>query len=801
MISCVDQPSSATGTFTGNCIPDCDGKKCGDDGCGGSCGECDTFCQASGTCCTPSCEGKAIGDADGCGGCCPGCLGKECGDDGCGGSCGECSCGDDCDGGACIFHACDGKSCGDDGCGGVCGVCAGPQDSCVGGLCKCIPSCAGKNCGPNGCGGVCGECSGPQKQCVNGLCVCQPYCIDKVCGLDGCDGLCGKCECGETYVAGACIFQACDGKDCGPDGCGGSCGDCTEVQHACVDGQCVCMPFCFGKECGPDGCGDSCGECSCGKSCEAGICNFSGCDGLECGDDGCGGSCGTCDDPLVCVEGNCQPECTPQCINKACGDDSCGGVCGLCGCGETCINDQCVFDACVGMACGDDGCGGSCGSCLEGQMCLFGVCVCEPQCDGKNCGPDGCGGTCGSCGPGKACIDGQCPPPGMDCDDGNSIDWDGCTDGELSEFSIAEDLPTNKIDVATLDDGDFGVVWDDGGGGQTGDDLYFSWYNTQGSSILEVIKINQFDCDKSNNSLPAIAGGSSFFFTWRGYSGNSSCPTLGGGWTAIFVRLLGPGSAGELKIASTSYGGVYSPDAARLTNGNIATVWSQSGSVTSIFARLLGPDGGPIASQVTANTTQSGSYPHVVPLADGRFVVVWGPVGGSLLGQFFSASGGKEGSEFGFGSASEEPEIDSFSDDRMVITTYNYVPGGQNWNAYFQMYQANGFTDGPLVQFGIDLLEPQKTPDVATLDDGSFIVVWSETDDDGLGIWGQVFDGGGEPIQQAFQVNRGEPGNQVSPKVAAFSDGSFVVAWTSYGDAPHGILARRYSFDGTPIYH
>jgi hypothetical protein len=57
------------------CLPLCDGKQCGDDGCGGSCGACaeNEACGADGQCmCAPSCEGKT------------------CGDDGCGGSCGVC---------------------------------------------------------------------------------------------------------------------------------------------------------------------------------------------------------------------------------------------------------------------------------------------------------------------------------------------------------------------------------------------------------------------------------------------------------------------------------------------------------------------------------------------------------------------------------------------------------------------------------------------------------------------------------------------------------------------------------------
>ena len=68
------------------CAPQCAGRKCGDDGCGGSCGHCislegtinDTLCQASGQCLDP---------------CVADCLGRECGPNACGGECGKCESG------------------------------------------------------------------------------------------------------------------------------------------------------------------------------------------------------------------------------------------------------------------------------------------------------------------------------------------------------------------------------------------------------------------------------------------------------------------------------------------------------------------------------------------------------------------------------------------------------------------------------------------------------------------------------------------------------------------------------------
>jgi len=77
----VDLPSPWNGNDNNGeegCVPDCDKKQCGPDGCGGSCGWCSaqTSCQG-GACitvagCTPECAGKMIGEDDGCGGVCSG---------------------------------------------------------------------------------------------------------------------------------------------------------------------------------------------------------------------------------------------------------------------------------------------------------------------------------------------------------------------------------------------------------------------------------------------------------------------------------------------------------------------------------------------------------------------------------------------------------------------------------------------------------------------------------------------------------------------------------------------------------
>ncbi len=108
--------------------------------------------------------------------CMPQCTGRACGSDGCGGTCGSCDAGTMCSGGTCAcVPQCTGRGCGPDGCGGTCGTCASGTCNTTTGMCEgCTPVCTGKLCGPNGCGQSCGQCMGanvvcdlPTGQCVD----------------------------------------------------------------------------------------------------------------------------------------------------------------------------------------------------------------------------------------------------------------------------------------------------------------------------------------------------------------------------------------------------------------------------------------------------------------------------------------------------------------------------------------------------------------------------------------------------------------------------------------------------------
>jgi hypothetical protein len=215
------------------CVPNCSGKACGSDGCGGICGYCPypKLCDPKGTCvivCEPSCETGAIP--------------KTCGPDGCGGSC---------------QPGCPAESsfeCGDDG-------------LCYEGACE--PYCGPKECGSDGCGGECGTCAPPNVCSEDGFCEIGP------CGTVTAQGECqgsfaAVCKDTKELVVTDCAQFP--GHTCKWNGAAG--------QYMCLEPG-PCAPHCDGKACGGDGCGSLCGVCAGGWSCAQGQCKPES--GAECG--------------------------------------------------------------------------------------------------------------------------------------------------------------------------------------------------------------------------------------------------------------------------------------------------------------------------------------------------------------------------------------------------------------------------------------------------------------------------------------------------------------------------------------
>lgn len=210
--------------------------------------------------------------------CVPQCEEKECGDDGCGDVCGTCEEGQECVAAEAeeapslcetpCMPQCEGNACGDDGCGGTCGTCE-ESEECVSGegsdvpnVCEevCVPECDGKTCGGNGCGGNCGEC-GEGDVCLGSTCIvaqCAGSCEGTAAEGCECDASCflfGDCCADVCVTCGIC--EAPSNEPSPQEGCGeGTCAGCCDVFV--LDATCQCDASCWEYD---DCCEDSCETC------------------------------------------------------------------------------------------------------------------------------------------------------------------------------------------------------------------------------------------------------------------------------------------------------------------------------------------------------------------------------------------------------------------------------------------------------------------------------------------------------------------------------------------------------------
>ncbi|MDP1827398.1 MAG: hypothetical protein Q8L48_29280 [Archangium sp.] len=333
-------------------------------------------CTAQDGVATCSCNAGYASDGGACV-CQPQCSGRQCGADGCGGACGTCAGQETCTGaGQCVcVPQCNGKQCGPDGCGGTCGTCSSTQLCTGAGQCQCVPQCSGKVCGTDGCGGSCGTCLAGTACDGTGQCApCTPQCSGRTCGSDSCGGSCGSCTLPQTCNAsGSCVTVPCNPVN--QTGCGanlrcrwsGSANVCVSIGPGqrgdfCTPDDCgagltcagsggfeVCREYCntssdcaFGGQCvytlggtTTKLCSNSCnplssGSCPAGQGCH--VQNVgTGVEVADCGDLGFGSAgsfCSTADSCLggyTCVSSSCRRLCS---LGSSCATGACLSISG-----------------------------------------------------------------------------------------------------------------------------------------------------------------------------------------------------------------------------------------------------------------------------------------------------------------------------------------------------------------------------------------------------------------------------------------------------------------------------------------
>lgn len=181
------------------------------------------------------------------------------------------------------------------------------------------------------------------------------------------------------------------------------------------------------------------------------------------------------------------------------------------------------------------------------------------------------------------------------------------------------------------------------------------------------------------------------------------------------------------------------PQLAALTNGGAVFVW-QGGrqGFQDIYARFLPASGTTFSTTDILVNTFTNSFqinPSVATLKDGGVVVVW-------------ASDGQDGSMQGI---------------------------------YGQRLSATGAKLGAEFQVHLYPLNNQRTPSVAALSGGGFVVTWVselQRNPSSVDVYARIFNASGVAVGGEFPVNADATRICANPSVAGSPDGGFAVAWS-----------------------
>ena len=148
-----------------------------------------------------------------------------------------------------------------------------------------------------------------------------------------------------------------------------------------------------------------------------------------------------------------------------------------------------------------------------------------------------------------------------------------------------------------------------------------------------------------------------------------------------------------------------------------------------------------------------------------------------------------------------ESSIAALQDDNFVVVWTSVDQDGSGSGVYAQRYSSTSEPIGNELRVNSFTAGEQRFPSVSMLSDGGFVVVWASEGQDGSswGVYAQRFSPDGENVGPEFHVNTVDSGRQWFPKVASFSDGTFVVVWWAGNNSDTPIVVQRYDALGNKI--
>jgi phenolic acid decarboxylase len=256
---------------------------------------------------------------------------------------------------------------------------------------------------------------------------------------------------------------------------------------------------------------------------------------------------------------------------------------------------------------------------------------------------------------------------------------------------------------------------------------------------------------------------------------------------------------------------------AALTNGSYVVTWSGDNGVSTsnVYTQIFDQDNNPAGSLQTFDAVGSTVdwNPQVTALNGGGYVLAWWAAttdgeGTDIFLQAYAANGTTLGTQHRLSSATGAnegfPAITALSDGGFVVSwSGNESSGGQD--IFVQRYDDQAQTSATLLQVSGQSGNPANyDPNACAMADGGFVLTWDVLTNDGesYDIFVQRFDALNAPVYNPLrlQVQNGSF-DAYRPKIAALSDGGYVVVWNELADngQSYDVFIQRFAADDSRV--
>jgi hypothetical protein len=346
--------------------------------------------------------------------------------------------------------------------------------------------------------------------------------------------------------------------------------------------------------------------------------------------------------------------------------------------------------------------------------------------------------------------------------------------------------------VAADASGNFVVVWQNDGPGDTSYGIFGRRFDSNGKPLGAEFRVNSYTTGRQWHPAVAADASGDFVVAWTTQASQD------GSAEGVFAQRYdsaGEALGGEFRVNSYTTSDQRDPSVATDGSGNFVIVWSsryQDGDRWGIFGQRYDSDGSRVGREFRVNTSTPNDqrFPSVTAAADGDFVVAW--LSGGIDAQRYDSAGQPQGGEFrvnDFGTFLLDPTVATDVAGNFVVVWR------RNSDVFAKRYDNSGGELGGEFLVGRGGGGPVK-PHVASDADGEFLVVWTDAEYPDAEVAGRHFSGNGEARGDKFQVNVFTGGSsQECASVGSTGAGQFVVVWQSGGDQDGdstGVFGRRF---------